>query len=197
MGYVSDGIVAQDGSQMSQAWAIREGITSALSQEGDVYKYDVSLPPSQFYDLVEVMRERVSGLAVRACGYGHLGDSNLHLNIVGESGSGPALRDAIEPFIYEYIAQHGGSISAEHGLGVMKNEKIFYSRSSAEVAIMQSVKGELYALIYECLWLEGERDGRVLLSSCSHKLYDCTESLDPKKILQPYKTLPSSQLAVE
>eukprot|EP00884_Botryococcus_braunii_P004609 jgi/Botrbrau1/14149/Bobra.182_3s0090.2 len=80
-GLVEDGTIAQDSVQAAGIWAIREGITVALKHAGAVYKYDISLPTSKMYELVEVMRGRLSHLPVRVVGYGHLGDGNLHLNV--------------------------------------------------------------------------------------------------------------------
>ena len=94
-----------------------------MSPAGATYKYDLSLPPPKLYELVEVMRQRLSHREVRVVGYGHLGDSNLHLNISIPDWK-EEVREAIEPFVYEWTAEHGGSISAEHGLGQMKPECI-------------------------------------------------------------------------
>ena len=80
-GIVVDGTVARDLAQTKALWAIREGITGALGKSGAVYKYDVSLPPGELYDLVEEMRPRVRALGAEVSGFGHLGDGNLHLNI--------------------------------------------------------------------------------------------------------------------
>jgi D-2-hydroxyglutarate dehydrogenase len=72
-------------------------------------------------------------------GYGHLGDGNLHLNILSSKYSDNILAQ-IEPFVYEWTAGHRGSISAEHGLGQMKAEKIHYSKSPEAVQLMASIK---------------------------------------------------------
>ncbi|KAL8240529.1 hypothetical protein R6Q59_013884 [Mikania micrantha] len=137
-GLVSDGALAQDFSQASSFWHIREGIPEALMKAGAVYKYDLSLPVEKMYDLVEEMRIRLGG-AANVVGYGHLGDGNLHLNV-----SAPQYDDAIlaqiEPFVYEWTSRHRGSISAEHGLGLMKAEKIYYSKSTETVQLMASIK---------------------------------------------------------
>ncbi|KAL8211158.1 hypothetical protein R6Q57_005595 [Mikania cordata] len=137
-GLVSDGALAQDFSQALSFWHIREGIPEALMKAGAVYKYDLSLPVEKMYDLVEEMRIRLGG-AANVVGYGHLGDGNLHLNV-----SAPQYDDAIlaqiEPFVYEWTSRHRGSISAEHGLGLMKAEKIYYSKSTETVQLMASIK---------------------------------------------------------
>ncbi|KAK1272292.1 hypothetical protein QJS04_geneDACA013088 [Acorus gramineus] len=157
-GIISDGVVAQDINQANSFWRIREGITEALIKAGAVYKYDLSLPVKNIYDIVEEMRSRL-GESAKVVGYGHLGDGNLHLNV-----STPIYDDAvftkIEPFIYEWTSKHQGSISAEHGLGLMKANKIHYSKSSESVQLMASIK----------------------------------KLLDPNRILNPYKVLPSSML---
>ncbi|KAG6647073.1 hypothetical protein CIPAW_07G053400 [Carya illinoinensis] len=137
-GLISDGVLAQDINQASSFWRIREGVAEALMKAGAVYKYDLSLPVEKMYNLVEEMRIRL-GDSSKVIGYGHLGDGNLHLNI-----STPQYDDMIlaqiEPFVYEWTSKHRGSISAEHGLGLMKANKIFYSKSRESVQLMASIK---------------------------------------------------------
>lgn len=135
---ISDGVIAQDINQGLSFWRVREGVPEALMKAGAVYKYDLSLPVEKMYELVEELRARL-GSAANVMGYGHLGDGNLHLNI-----SLPAYDDTvltqIEPFVYEWTSKNRGSISAEHGLGLMKAEKILYSKSSESVRVMASIK---------------------------------------------------------
>ncbi|KAM3370192.1 hypothetical protein ACQJBY_017840 [Aegilops geniculata] len=137
-GLVADGVIAQDISQASNFWRIREGISEASVKVGAVYKYDLSIPVEKLYDIVEEMRSRVGDTA-EVLGYGHLGDGNLHLNILSSKYSDNILAQ-IEPFVYEWTAGHRGSISAEHGLGLMKAEKIHYSKSPEAVQLMASIK---------------------------------------------------------
>ncbi|CAH2076470.1 unnamed protein product [Thlaspi arvense] len=137
-GLVSDGVIAQDINQASSFWRLREGITEALQKTGAFYKYDLSLPVEEIYNLVNDLRERLGDLA-NVMGYGHLGDGNLHLNISIAEYNEKVL-GLIEPFVYEWTSKHRGSISAEHGLGVMKAEEIFYSKSPETVALMASIK---------------------------------------------------------
>uniref|UniRef100_A0A804Q663 D-2-hydroxyglutarate dehydrogenase n=1 Tax=Zea mays TaxID=4577 RepID=A0A804Q663_MAIZE len=80
-GLVADGVIAQDISQASNFWRIREGISEASVKVGAVYKYDLSITVEKLYDIVEEMRCRLGDNA-EVLGYGHLGDGNLHLNIV-------------------------------------------------------------------------------------------------------------------
>lgn len=137
-GLILDGVVAQDINQVSAFWRIREGIPEALMKSGAVYKYDLSLPLENMYDLVDDMRTRL-GHPVKVVGYGHLGDGNLHLNITSPQYD-DAILAQIEPFVYEWTSKHRGSISAEHGIGLMKANKIYYSKSPEVVHLMVSIK---------------------------------------------------------
>lgn len=105
---------------------------------GAVYKYDLSLPVEKMYDLVDDMRIRLGDLA-KVVGYGHLGDGNLHLNVSAPEYDDKIL-EQIEPYVYEWTSKHRGSISAEHGLGLMKANKIYYSKSTETVQTMASIK---------------------------------------------------------
>uniref|UniRef100_A0A8C7E278 D-2-hydroxyglutarate dehydrogenase, mitochondrial n=1 Tax=Naja naja TaxID=35670 RepID=A0A8C7E278_NAJNA len=153
---VVDGTLASEGKKIKALWALRERITEALTCDGVVYKYDISLPVEKLYDLVTDMKVRLDTAAKNVVGYGHLGDGNLHLNVTAGSYS-HSLLDAIEPYVYEWVSQYYGSISAEHGLGFKKKHYIHYSKPKEAVLLMQQFK----------------------------------VMLDPKGILNPYKTLPS------
>lgn len=137
-GLISDGVLAQDINQASSFWRIREGVPEALMKAGAVYKYDLSLPVEKMYDLVDDMRIRLGDLAT-VVGYGHLGDGNLHLNVSAPEYDDKIL-EQIEPYVYEWTSKHRGSISAEHGLGLMKANKVYYSKSAETVQTMASIK---------------------------------------------------------
>jgi D-2-hydroxyglutarate dehydrogenase len=139
-GAVQDGLLAQSGAQAAAVWRVREGITESLVRRGAVYKYDVSMPVADMYQLVEDMRGRLAGFdGVRVVGYGHVGDGNLHLNVSAPEYS-DAVEAAIEPFVYEWVTGRRGSISAEHGLGRMKAECVGYSKPAEAVQLMGSIK---------------------------------------------------------
>ncbi|KAI8477357.1 MAG: hypothetical protein J3K34DRAFT_453004 [Monoraphidium minutum] len=144
-GLVTDGALGASGAQAAAMWRVREGVSEALTRRGPVFKYDLSIPLPHMYDLVEEMRRRTEDLpGVEVVGYGHVGDGNLHLNISAPKGAPPAAAAAllgrVEPFVYEWTAARGGSISAEHGLGLMKAECIGYSKPAAAVELMGAVK---------------------------------------------------------
>lgn len=165
-GTVSNGVLADNDTQKSSMWAIRESITEACAKDGKGgnLKYDLSFPVNKLYQCVEVIRKRLedaglygagSGREGSVVGFGHIGDGNLHLNITGSAWD-KRVEDVIEPFVYEYTHENNGSISAEHGLGIMKAPYIGYSKSDECVQAMKALK--------QC-W-------------------------DPKGILNPYKFLP-------
>lgn len=145
------GVVGRDVKHTMALWNLRERISVALKHAGAVYKYDVSIPTEQMYALVEDMRTRIkervavggtgfdfSGVTV--VGYGHLGDGNLHLNISSPAGYHKELEAVIEPFVYEWTAARRGSVSAEHGIGMMKPNEVAHSKPSEAIALMQGVK---------------------------------------------------------
>lgn len=111
---------------------------------GAVYKYDLSLPLSSMYELVEIMRQRLSQIPdVRVVGYGHVGDGNLHLNVSAPGGYSDDVLQLIEPFVYSWTASKAGSISAEHGLGLMKANCIQYSKPPEAIQLMANMKAML------------------------------------------------------
>ncbi|KAK7746137.1 D-lactate ferricytochrome c oxidoreductase [Diatrype stigma] len=152
---VADGVLAQDETQLRALWAQREGIPEVSNHAGGVYKYDVSLPLRDLYRLVDDTRQRLrdAGLAgasiddesfpvVDVLGYGHMGDSNLHLNVAVRRYD-KAVERCLEPFVYEWIAGVQGSISAEHGLGLAKKNYIGYSQTATKIGLMRQLK-QLY-----------------------------------------------------
>ncbi|CAG8981726.1 hypothetical protein HYALB_00013424 [Hymenoscyphus albidus] len=146
---VSDGVVAQDSTQVRSLWGWREGIPECLGHWGGVYKYDLSIPIAELYDLVNETRDKITAAGllgdtpddpvVGVVGYGHMGDSNLHLNIATRRYD-KSVEKVLEPFVYEWIAKRSGSISAEHGLGLAKKNYIGYSRSQTMIGLMKQIK---------------------------------------------------------
>ncbi|KAH7982835.1 hypothetical protein HPB52_007362 [Rhipicephalus sanguineus] len=123
-----------------ELWRLRESIGEALRHDGYVYKYDISVPLATYMDVVALVREQVRGTsAIRVCGFGHMGDSNLHLNITA-AGWDEALLGRIEPFVYEWTASVRGSISAEHGIGLHKKRFLHLCKTPAALGAMRSLK---------------------------------------------------------
>jgi D-2-hydroxyglutarate dehydrogenase len=151
-GLVREGVVASDAAQARHLWRLREDVSVALTQRGHVFKMDLSFPHPRMYDVVEVMRERLERKGWReregvvAVGYGHLGDGNVHLN-VSTPGRGQAyleeLGAEIEPFVYEWTIAHGGSVSAEHGLGQAKANWLDKAKPSGVSGLVRLLKTTL------------------------------------------------------
>ena len=149
-GLVTDGVVAQDETELANLWQWREMIPESSQSNGGVYKYDVSLPLKSMYSLVEAVNDRLTqhGLlgeapkpVVSAIGYGHIGDGNLHLNVAVREYT-KEVEKCLEPFVYEFIQRHHGSVSAEHGLGFQKKNYIQYSKTPEEIEMIKSIKNQ-------------------------------------------------------
>ena len=147
-GWAGDGVMSQSDAQAAALWALREGITESIAAETP-YKNDVavrmSAMPAFLDDVDRVVAENYPDWEV--CWFGHIGDGNLHLNILKPSGLDGetfyARCHAISPRLFERVQAHGGSISAEHGVGLLKRDFLGYSRSAAEIDIMRTVKRAL------------------------------------------------------
>eukprot|EP00958_Prasinococcus_capsulatus_P027659 scaffold5769_cov402-Prasinococcus_capsulatus_cf.AAC.8 len=184
---VRDGAVAADMKQQRDIWGVRERITEALARAGSVYKYDLSLPVSEIYALVEDMRDQLRDEPdARVVGYGHLGDGNLHLNISTPSPSQRVL-ELIEPFVYEWTSKHGGSISAEHGLGLMKAHGIHYSKSPEVSLDTQVACGGTSPLGSSSCLCNYWPDLTVGCMQAVLLMAQMKYLLDPHGILNPYK----------
>ena len=108
-GCVADGTLAQDQTQVAALWRLRESVAEAAGRAGAVYKYDVSLPTPLMYRLVDEvrahLRERLPAAVadrIECVGYGHVGDGNIHLNVIVPHYEQQYL-DAIEPFVFERV----------------------------------------------------------------------------------------------
>lgn len=138
-GDILDGTVTNESSKIRQIWQLREFIPTGIIREGYCFKYDLSLPLSHFYEIVPAMRKQVGDLAYRVCGYGHIGDSNLHLNVSCKEFT-DEIYQRVEPFVYEYTSKLRGSVSAEHGIGFLKSKYLKYSKSPEALALMSQLK---------------------------------------------------------
>lgn len=147
-GWVSDGVISQSDAQAQALWALREGITESIAPYTP-YKNDVAVRisdvPGFLDDVDRVVAANYPDLEI--CWFGHIGDGNLHLNVLKppELGMEAFYRrcHAISPKLFELVRERGGSISAEHGVGLLKRDFLGYSRSDAEIDIMRAVKGVL------------------------------------------------------
>ena len=132
-----------DGSARQRTlWAYREGLNEAVGAHAKAHKYDVSVPLGGIAAFAAAAREEVAALddGARVVIYGHLGDGNLHVNVLGLS---PADEARLDESVALLVAAHGGSISAEHGVGQAKRALLHPTRSVAEIETMRAIKRAL------------------------------------------------------
>jgi FAD/FMN-containing dehydrogenase len=133
--------VAVDAASRERLWAYRERHTEAINAAGIPHKLDVTLPFDQLVDFERAVRARLTEVAPRSrvvC-FGHLGDGNLHVNILGPPPDDFEVDDAV----LRLVAAMGGSISAEHGIGVAKRAALERSGRPADLAAMRAIKRAL------------------------------------------------------
>jgi len=145
-GLVSDAAIAQDGTQARAFWRIREGVSEALVREGKAAKHDVSMPVSAMADFVAAADAsvRIAAPGVRPIVFGHLGDGNLHYNLLPAEGQDPAAFSALTPeltrIVHDEIGRRRGSISAEHGIGQLRVSEMPLRKAPLELELMHQLK---------------------------------------------------------
>jgi FAD/FMN-containing dehydrogenase len=146
---VTDAVIAESEAQRAALWRLRESISEAQKPEGGSIKHDVSVPIARIPEFIETASNAVEALApgARPVPFGHIGDGNIHFNIsVPKGGDNEAFLDRWEEVsrtVHDIVHRFGGSISAEHGLGVMKHNEIARYKSAAELEVMRSLKRTL------------------------------------------------------
>ncbi|MGH8782413.1 FAD-binding oxidoreductase [Paraburkholderia sp.] len=142
-GVIRDAAIAQSVADARALWAIRE-CTAEFPARLDPINFDVSLPIGEIGSFVDRCRAALDRrwLGNRTYFFGHIGDSNLHLTVDGRSVPGVA-HDDVYAFVYEMLAPLHGSVSAEHGIGLLKRAYLPFSRSPEELAAMVAIKRAL------------------------------------------------------
>ena len=138
---VGDAVLASDEAGRERLWRLRERHTEAISALGVPHKLDVGLPASALAAFIGAVRERVESVApgARTFIYGHACEGNLHLGIVGPPPDDEAVDDAVLSLTIEM----GGTVSAEHGIGIAKTAWLEADRGANDVAAMRSIKQAL------------------------------------------------------
>jgi len=149
-GCVTDAVVAENLTQAHGLWHIRESITMSQAEEGLNIKHDISIPVSRIPAFVAetdaLLAREIPG--VRMVDFGHLGDGNLHYNVQAPEGADGAafLRDweeRVNTLVFDQVIRHQGSISAEHGVGELKVDKLPLYKDPTALAMMRAVKQAL------------------------------------------------------
>ncbi|MCM2282124.1 MAG: FAD-binding oxidoreductase [Bdellovibrionaceae bacterium] len=144
-GWVLDGVVSQSETQARDFWRLREDISEATSPYSP-YKNDISVKvsdvPGFLTDVDAVLRTNYPDFEV--VWFGHIGDGNMHINILKPHGLGKEefIKKCLRAntLLFDVVGKYGGSISAEHGVGLVKKPYLEYSRSAEEIALMKGIK---------------------------------------------------------
>lgn len=138
---VEDSALAVDAAGRQRLWAYRERHTEAINAEGIPHKLDVTLPRSNLPEFERRVRGAIGAVrpAARPILFGHAGDGNLHVNILGLEPDDEVADDAV----LRLVAALGGSISAEHGVGIAKLPWLSLTRSRTDIAAMRAIKRAL------------------------------------------------------
>lgn len=144
-GLVIDGTVSQSANQAMELWKLRENITEATSHKSP-YKNDVSVRvsrvPQFLIEMSEILKKEHPTFEV--VWFGHVGDGNLHINILkpDDLSSAEFIKKckAVDTVLFQMIEKLEGSISAEHGVGLVKKSYLPHTRSTAEINYMKQIK---------------------------------------------------------
>lgn len=144
-GWVVDGVMSQSEQQLQNLWKLREYISETISH-WTPYKNDISVTvaqvPAFLHDIDAIVAANYPDFEV--VWFGHIGDGNLHLNILKPENLSKdeffAKCATVNQWVFETVQKYNGSISAEHGVGMTKRDYLHYSRSEAEIAYMKAIK---------------------------------------------------------
>jgi FAD/FMN-containing dehydrogenase len=148
-GVTSDAAVAASEAQRTALWRLRESLSEAQKQEGGSIKHDVSVPVAAVPEFLRRGCEAAARLipGIRPVPFGHLGDGNIHFNFsVPKGGDNEAFLarwSELNRTIHDIVREFGGSISAEHGVGVLKRDELLRYKSPAEIETMRALKRSL------------------------------------------------------
>ncbi len=149
-GTVQDAVVAESIAQAQALWHLRESIPLAQAEEGLNIKHDISLPVSRIpafcHHTDALLGRHFPG--VRLVNFGHLGDGNLHYNVQAPAGADGARflaqhEHAVNTLVFDALLPHGGSFSAEHGIGQLKRDELAARKSPVALQLMRAIKAAL------------------------------------------------------
>jgi FAD/FMN-containing dehydrogenase len=148
-GIVDDAVIAANLTQRSAFWKLRDEMSAAQKPEGGSIKHDISVPVIAVPDFIEQADSAVAKLipGARPVPFGHLGDGNIHYNVSQPIGGDPAAFLArwqeVNAAVFEVVLRLGGSISAEHGIGVLKRDELPEVKDKVAIELMRSIKAML------------------------------------------------------
>jgi len=145
-GIIDDAVIAANLSQRQAFWKLRDEMSAAQKPEGGSIKHDISVPVAAVPDFIEQADAAVIKLipGSRPVPFGHLGDGNIHYNVSQPIGANAAdfldRWHEVNAVVFDIVLKMGGSISAEHGIGVLKREELPDVKDKVAIALMRQVK---------------------------------------------------------
>ena len=145
-GVIGEAVIAASESQAAALWSLRENQSAAQKPEGATWKHDISVPVSQ---VPRFLREAGGAMAAfvpgcRISAFGHVGDGNIHFDVLrpegGDNAAHLARRAEGQARVHDIAIALGGSVSAEHGLGVMKADEARRQKDPAEIALLTTIR---------------------------------------------------------
>lgn len=144
-GIVEDAVIAANVREERALWAVRESVSEYPRIIGKLTPFDIGIPLDRMAEAVATLEAAIKARwpDARALSYGHMGDSNLHLVVNVPSAGDDQPSKEIKALVYGLTRDYAGTVSAEHGIGLIKRDVIGYSRSPEELAAMRAVKAAL------------------------------------------------------
>ena len=148
-GGVTDAVIAASGRQAHELWALREHVPEAQRLDGPSIKHDISVAVSRIPEFIASAGARLQALmpGIRIVCFGHVGDGNLHYNQskprAMDDAAFRAQEDAVHDIVHDVAARLGGSISAEHGIGRLKQHAFLQYKPAVAIDVMQRIKHAL------------------------------------------------------
>lgn len=147
---ISDAVVAESLADRTRMWAFREQMSECQSREGASIKHDVSVPIAAVPALIREGNAAAAKLVpgIRPVPFGHMGDGNIHFNFSQPVGADPKAfmaqyDEVLHEAIYEVVLRHGGSVSAEHGIGQLKTALLSRVKDPVALEMMRAIKAAL------------------------------------------------------
>lgn len=148
-GLINDAVIATSDAQAAELWRLREEISEAQKREGKSIKHDISVPIARIAEFIDKADAALAAAfpGIRIVNFGHIGDGNLHYNCSMPEGEDNlrifARSSEVNTVVYDIVRECGGSISAEHGLGVLKRDEILRHKPDVEMNLMRAIKQAL------------------------------------------------------
>jgi FAD/FMN-containing dehydrogenase len=142
-------VIASSLQHRRSFWDLRDFVTHSQKPEGGSIKHDVSVPVASVPEFIDKASAEVVKFmpGARVVAFGHLGDGNIHFNVTQPVGADKqAFLDqwrAMNDVVHDVVASYGGSISAEHGIGVMKRDELVHVKDPVAIALMRQLKATL------------------------------------------------------